>query len=486
MQQYNFTERVELLKTITFSNSLPLHVKKILYFKEEEITGSFTKKEFRYSFDHAVWTNWNTLTQSNLVNIEFKDKPDFWLEVRYTRTGLGSGNILRWYLYYEEISNTPPVPPSDASIDADTLKGEGPEYYLNRENHFGPYTDLNVENVPDGSTIGVYHGRLDTSLGTTLYFKRLKGEGGVLISEASSGIISIETDPSSSSSGVYNSTLDPSLAMTSAVGGFPAGTKVYDLVGDTFTSMWDALLFPTVNPTFVAPSSSLSKDVSSLLEIGTILNVTFTNTFNRGQILLNGNFQNYRSGLATSYNFGGDVISGTGVSNSRTASSYGIVQGIKTWTSSANYSVGPQPYDNKGNPYSSPLPAGTTSNSSTTIEGVYPLFATTVNITTLTKQTLVSMISANNIAFTMVPESGGNKQKFEIPLTWLTSRPLVGIQNFNTFSSQWEYEGGSAAQSLLRWTTSSSSETIQGNSVFYTKYTYNSTDRGTIQIRLVF
>ena len=69
---------------------------------------------------------------------------------------------------------------------------------------------------------------------------------------------------------------------------------------------------------------------------------------------------------------------------------------------------------------------------------------------------------------------------------WLISRPLLGIQTYNAFTMNWEYEGGNAAQSLLRWTTSSVQETIQGNSINYTRYTYNSTDRSSIQIRLIF
>ena len=143
--QYQFNERFEYVKTIEFLNSNPLlNVERVRYFKEEGVTGTFIKKEFRYSFDNSVWTNWNTLTQANLSGIQFRDNPNFWLQVKYTRTGIGSGNIQRWYLFYDSGTPTPPVPPPDASIDADTLGGEPPSYYLDRTNHFGPYLDLIV------------------------------------------------------------------------------------------------------------------------------------------------------------------------------------------------------------------------------------------------------------------------------------------------------------------------------------------------------
>ena len=82
---------------------------------------------------------------------------------------------------------------------------------------------------------------------------------------------------------------------------------------------------------------------------------------------------------------------------------------------------------------------------STSFEGVYPLFATTSNITTLTQQTLVSMLTGNNISMTLVAETGGNKQKFEIPTAWTgapTNKPLLGILTYNSVSGNYEYQGG--------------------------------------------
>jgi len=213
MQQYQFTERFEYVKTIEFfspgikNSNDPLHIQKIQYFKEEEVSGLFTKKEFRYSFDNVIWTNWNTLTQSNLKNIEFRDRPNFYIHIRYTRVGYATADILRWYLYYDSDIPTPPVPPPDASIDADTLKGEGPTYYLDRANHTGPYVGLNVLDVPDGSHVGVYHSRVDSSFGTTFYFKRVTGTQGIIVTDSSSGLITFRLNPDIYSNIVLDSSL---------------------------------------------------------------------------------------------------------------------------------------------------------------------------------------------------------------------------------------------------------------------------------------
>jgi len=383
-------------------------------------------------------------------------------------------------------------------------------------------TEVNAYNILiDPCDAGIFSYKTDTSAGTSLYFKSIRGSSGVIVTNASDYIL-INADVStfgdniflkeaslgnkfvwnssgyldvsvSGGSGNYYTTLDPSLTMPVTVGGYPAGTTVYDLLGDSFITMFDNLLFPTVYPTYVAPSLSFSVTPNTLQEVSANVPLTFTSTFNRGQILINGNFQNYRSGLPITYDYSGTGlvdVSSSLLSNTQSLATYYVKIGNQPpWTSSVLYSTGPQPYDNKGNPYGSPLSSGSVGPQSLTFEGVYPIFATTVDITTLTKQTLVSMLYGNNITMTMVAETGGNKQKFEIPTAWTgspTNRPLVGVQQYNTVSSQWEYPGGSAATSLLLWTTSSVTKNIQGYTTNYTRYTYNGVDRSSVQIRLVF
>ena len=162
--------------------------------------------------------------------------------------------------------------------------------------------------------------------------------------------------------------------------------------------------------------------------------------------------------------------------------SYTIIQGYQTWTGSTNYNLGPQPLDNKHNIYDSPLPAGTTIDATTRIEGIYPLYGTTVDIATSTPKS-VSMITGNNIEFNMVSQTGLTPvQSFDIPDAWLSSRSLVDVETYNTISSTWNSTG------LGQWDVSSTKHSISLHitDIDYTKYIYNGAARGNTKIRLVF
>jgi hypothetical protein len=355
-------------------------------------------------------------------------------------------------------------------------------------------------NIGDGDA-SIY----SEKVGNALWFKTLKAGDGIILTSDSSTIridasISGTIDGSVLASMVYYdpSTLDPSLAMPTTVGGIPAGTTVYDLQGDSVTSILSELLFPTQVPTLTGPSNSFTitptTGSASLQEIGALINISSSASLNRGSISPQYSAASpFRSGLPNNYDYSGfglaDVSSAVSP-NLQTITGYTVVIGNQpNWSSRIYYDAGVQPYDNKGNPFNSPLPAGITGFINRTFEGIYPLFATTSSITTLTKQSLVSMLSGNNIVIAMVAETGGNKQKVEIPTAWTgapTSRPLTGIQTFNTVSSNYEYQGGTAPLSLTFWTTSAVNEIVQGNNIAYTRYTYNGTDRSSIQIRLVF
>ena len=95
------------------------------------------------------------------------------------------------------------------------------------------------------------------------------------------------------------------------------------------------------------------------------------------------------------------------------------------------------------------------------------------------------MLTSNNVAYTLVAETGGYKQRILLPYYWYTaptSRPLVGIQTYNTVSASWEYQGGNAATSLTYWGRVIVSDAVTS----YYRYTYNSDNRAETQIRLVF
>lgn len=485
--QFVFNDRRELVNTITFKNENPiLNVEKIRFFKEVGLSGTFLKKEFRYSFDKIVWSNWTTLTQQNLSSIKFKDNPEFYLQVVYNREKVNTGNIQSFYLFYDSL--VPPVPdPSANIIDADLLQGKDGAYYLNNENHYGPINSLVVENVGDPSAVGTFHGRLDTSLGTNIYMKSIKQGDGIIVSDSSEGNITIQTDPSTL--GTSYSNPEP---VVNTVGGIIQGEQFFEN-GKTFQETMESMFFPTLGPDYDNPYNTFNNNVNRLQEIGDSINITFTSTFDRGAINVNGVMQNVRSGNPNTYIYSSPP-SGTlpasvpknTLGDTQVESNYVIEQGNQTWRGAVAYDAGPQPYDNKGNPVDSPLPAGTTDPFKlSTIEGVYPIFATTSDINVLTPQPLVSMITGNDIVIPMVPETTG-RQSFSIPETWVNNRHLIGIQTYNTFTMQWEYEGGSPAASLTTWLTTPTTHIVQGNSISYIKYEYNSTLRSAIDIRLKF
>jgi len=271
------------------------------------------------------------------------------------------------------------------------------------------------------------------------------------------------------------------------VGGIQVGDP---LTGKTFSKLFEELLVPVLYPTFVNPSNSLFTILTPYYLIGTSLSFNTTAIFNRGSISPAYGTNGYRSGLPNTYHYTGtglpSTISSTALSDNQLINSYTIIQGNQSWTSSVSYDQGQQPKDSKGNNYNSPLAAGTTGVQTASTEGVYPIYATTITINTLTQQALASMINGNSLVYSVVAETGGNKQSFALPNAWTTARPLQGIQTYNTVSNAWEYQGGSQATSKTYWTTSSITEVIQGNTINYTKYTYNGVDRSSVQIKLLF
>lgn len=256
------------------------------------------------------------------------------------------------------------------------------------------------------------------------------------------------------------------------------------LQGTTLTDAWKKLTQKIFEPQLIAPTFSISNN-AGLREIGQTFDITLTFNFNRGRI--NGKnvggvwvpteLQDFRAGAAQEYVLSGES---SGTSNSRTFSTI-ATQGINSFSGTVQYLIGPQPLNSDDENFSTPLAAGTSPTQTTSFEGVYPLFATSSSITSATKQALVSMLNANNVQITLVAETGGNKQFFDIPDAWLLARPLVSVQYFNTLSGQWD-----TTNRISEFSITTVSNSVQGNSVSYKRYTYTGIDRGSLLIRLIF
>ena len=299
------------------------------------------------------------------------------------------------------------------------------------------------------------------------------GSGVEVESSGSDGIL-VTIDGGGSGGTYTNATATPINFPSDDDPNIPAGTT---FANKTFPEMMDLMLYPELDPTLTNPSNGFSISPSGLREIGeTIATITLSATFNKGSISPAYGTTGFRSGDPNNYVYTGTGATdnaSTALTDTETVSSYTVLQGSNSWTGAVDYDAGPQPLTSKGNNFNSPLPAGTTSTITRTITGVYPAFATTSAIGTLTKQSL--QVMTTYIQVSMVAETGnGDKQTIDIPDAWST---ITGLQQFNTLSGTWD------AIALSSFTTSATTQTIQGNSVNYTKYAYNGNTIGARQLR---
>jgi hypothetical protein len=242
-----------------------------------------------------------------------------------------------------------------------------------------------------------------------------------------------------------------------AVGGVAAGTN---LKGKTAIEILDTMLYPELWPTLIAPSSTFTITPSATYqEVGAAITIAIEHDFKRGSISPAYGTSGFRSGELIDYTETGTV------------GPYTVVLGEQSWTSKANYKEGEQPLGSKGTPYQSKLAAGSTPVITRKIIGVYPLYATTATITTLTKQALQAY--ENDIIVSLVGEDGTHKQTFQIPQVWET----IGIiQQYNTLSASWDNID------LSTFTKTS----ISINGVDYWQYVYNGSTIGSRQLKFKF
>lgn len=243
-------------------------------------------------------------------------------------------------------------------------------------------------------------------------------------------------------------------------------------------SSFEGLLFPTVNPTFTAPSSTIAlrDENAPVLEMGVQGPSTsdFTTSFDAGAINLNGVKQNNRAGALDEDNsfiyIEGDAT------DVLTESPYEFNIGNNTFTYRAYYATGPQPKDNKGNNYSTPLAAGYVDSKAVTVNGTYPWYASTAAATSdnpVVKQALVAWNStAGSMStgqFTLQP-SGTLSQVFKLP------RQLKILQMLNVASGAMDTIGTSD------YTETTEIINIGGTDVTYYVYTYKGSTRGEVTL----
>lgn len=283
---------------------------------------------------------------------------------------------------------------------------------------------------------------------------------------------------------VYESNIDDkTLAMPNAVGGFAKNTKVSELEGKTYNEMFDDLLFPTVNPTFTAPTASLSfQNYAATQEVGAAgpTASNFKTGYSAGQITLNGVKQANRGGAHdTAKSF---IYVGSDATNTTLPTK--VTLGGTTFKYRAAFGEGPQPKNNKGGDYSSPLTAGTVDSGALTLNGTYPWFASTVGVTAsnpVAKQALVAWNATAGSMYTgdagfTLEASGTVPQVIKVP----NSRTITNMEQYDSGAEKWK------AVSTSVFTASTETISINGNNITYTVYTYTGDTRGQVKLRIKF
>lgn len=262
----------------------------------------------------------------------------------------------------------------------------------------------------------------------------------------------------------YKSALADDIATVNALGGIPAGTTVAQLKNKTFSQLFDELIFPTVNPTFEAPTAFLSLKSTStpiIQEVGTTgasvpVAASFNTGYNPGAIKIAGVKKQHRGGALQS------AESFIYINNTPTNKTFPteIPEGSITYKYRAAYAQGPQPLDSKGNNYQTPLPAGIVDSGAITINGVYPYFTNNNNNEAFAK---LALTTSNTLMAVKFKAEGPNKHTFKIPAKYT----LTKVELLNTLSGKYEnYD-------INNFTKTTENIEVQGKQVSYAVYTRN-------------
>ena len=160
MQFSNFSRTQDGLVIILYNDQPIENVGTVKNYSDNS-SGTFSKKEFRWSFNNEYWSAWETLTRSAISRINTLNNYYFFLQVRYTLSSASSGTVTTFAIDYTQGTASPTVPTvlthdiqiSDSTsvlihdilqkyeitsiTDASTLNGYAGSYYLNRAHHKG-------------------------------------------------------------------------------------------------------------------------------------------------------------------------------------------------------------------------------------------------------------------------------------------------------------------------------------------------------------
>lgn len=279
--------------------------------------------------------------------------------------------------------------------------------------------------------------------------------------------------------------LDLDVTMPSTHGGL-GKKKVSEVKGMTFSQMFDAILFPDVQPSVTGPSASITfvNYSGTLKEVGEVApqESNFKGSFSRGSTSYDGP----RAGeqiLEQSWIYvGGDV-------NNRVFPEK-VTLGSTGYRYHASYKEGPLVHTLQGNVATispNPLPAGSVNSSIITVSGTYPYYCNGASASTSSQETTfpsspqpntkLPLISwnADIIGCKFASEAAtGTRLIFQFP----SLKTVTSVQFYNTVSGAWETFASS------NYTISDDgTKNIQGEDINYKKLTTVGGLSGNLQLR---
>lgn len=198
----------------------------------------------------------------------------------------------------------------------------------------------------------------------------------------------------------------------------------------SFSEMFDAILFPTINPEITQPSASISvNDSDKNVEVGTTI-PTYSVTYSDGEVKL--------SGVTQHASYGGAKTSETvTITDGLVAGESAMPAKQVTYSAKVEYAAGAsQPMTNKNEAYGSVCPAGS-ATASVTIYPYYVYYATTN--TSKSEAVAQSVLRNAGVSSVTTPELTLNAHTKDVPqVIKLPVRTMTKLQMYNTVAGKYE------------------------------------------------
>lgn len=279
-----------------------------------------------------------------------------------------------------------------------------------------------------------------------------------------------------SGGGGFSDVFDTQGTTTYEVGGIPAGTN---LEGKTWQQIITMLLYGnSAIPTFIEPSLNVTIN-QSYGDVGETVKITGTATFDRGSISPAYGTSGFRSGLPLYYEINGVRVD-TSVLSYNFETEIQIQSGTNEIVITVYYAAGEQPYDGAGNPYDSPYPAGSLSQT-VEIQGTTPIYVKDKN-GNLQPLSIDQQFDENGMFEVEVDGEtlSGNKQG----IAFTAETPdIVGIQQYDPSRDLFDWIYGTPEESLTSFDKNMTVINVNGNDVDYAAYNNNTVMIGPRRLR---